>query len=811
MRTWIDAFAKDVQYGARSLLKSPGFSVLAILSLATGVMATTAIYSVLHAVVIDPFPYKDVDRLMSVRVYNPAGRGGRLGYTVDQFLEISDRTTIFDGVIASTISDVLWTADGDPQRLRGNHGTFNTFEVMGVPPLLGRTPTAADASPGVEPVVVLGYRFWQRQFGGDPGVLGRQLRLNDTVRTVIGVMPKRFMWRGADVYVPTHFTRGQFVEGVRSVHLLGRLKRGITDAQAEADLRPIIEDLKKQQPKEFPDTWRVQLLPFAETFRSGIGRDIWVLFGAVALLLLIGCANVSNLLLSRAAARQKEMSVRVALGASRSRLVRQLLTESLLLALIAGAVGSALAYAGLPAILAIVPPDTIPDEAEIAINRSVLIFTLGLSVLTSLVCGLAPALHSSRRDLASSMREVSRTLSGSSSQARLRKSLVVAEVALSLMLLAGSSLLIRTFVTMQRVDLGYTPRQVLTLRVPLLPQRYSDSTRRVAFYQDLLSRIATVPGVAAAGINTGLHPLGNMWTAAEVAGTAPSSEPVVVHQINAGYPAAFGIHVAAGRLLDDTDIVAKRRVAVINDRFVRTRFEGRQPLGQIVRLPRLKDRPFELADDTFEVVGVVHDVANDGLANPVRPEIYLPYSLAGVSDSIVVRTTLDWSASTLTRAITAQVYAIDRNQPVTNLKTLDVVLAEDEFSTPRFNLILLSVFATIGLVLAVVGVYGVMATAVAQQRQEIGVRIALGASASSIATMVLTRGSRLLLLGMAIGLVGSLVGARLLARQVWNVQAFDPMAFALVCFVLLAAGLQACLWPALRAGRTDPIVALRVE
>src|SRR3954466_3201400 len=507
---WVDAFVRDGQYGVRSLLKNPGFSALAILSLATGIMAATAIYSVLHAVVLDPFPYKNVDRLMSVRVSNPALRGGRLAYSVDQFLEIADRNTIFEGVIASTISDVLWSGEGDPQRLRGNHGTFNTFEVMGVPPLLGRTPTSDDARDGAEPVTVLGYRFWQRQFGGDPGVLGRRLRLNDTVRTVIGVMPKRFMWRGADVYIPTRFQRGHLVEGVRNVHLLGRLKPGITNAQAEADLRPIIEDLKTKQPTEFPQEFRVGLLPFTETFPSGIGRDIWVLFGAVLFLLLIACANVSNLLLSKASARQKEMSVRVALGASRGCLIRQLLTESLLLALIAGAIGSALAYAGLPAILAIVPPGTIPDEAEIALNRSVLMFTLVMSAVTSVMCGLAPAVHSSRRDLAASMREVSRTLSGSSGQALLRKSLVVAEIALSLMLLAGSSLLIRTFSAMQQVELGYDPKRFLALRVPLPAQRYPDAARRVAFFQDLLSRVQAIPGVAAAGVNTGLHPLGNM-------------------------------------------------------------------------------------------------------------------------------------------------------------------------------------------------------------------------------------------------------------------------------------------------------------
>jgi putative ABC transport system permease protein len=558
MWTWLDAFARDLQYGARSLLKSPGFSALAIVSLAMGIMATTAIYSVLHGVVLDPFPYKNVDQLMSVRVSNAAARGGRTGYSVDQFLEIAERSTIFDGVIASTISDVLWTADGDPQRLRGNHGTFNTFDVMGVPPLIGRTPTPDDARAGAEPVVVLGYRFWQRQFGGDRNILGRRLRLNDTVRTVIGVMPKRFMWRGADVYVPTTFVRGQFVEGVRSVHLLGRLKPGVTSAQAEADLRPIIADLKKQQPGDFPETWRVGLLPFTETFPSGITRDIWVLFGAVALLLLIACANVSNLLLSKAAARQKEMSVRVALGAGRGRLVRQLLTESLLLALAAGALGSALAYAGLPAILAIVPPDTIPDESEIVLNRSVLVFTLIVSAATSVLCGLAPALHSSRRDLASSMREVSRSLSAGSGQARLRKSLVVAEVALSLMLLAGSSLLIRTFVAMGRVDLGYEPERFLTLRVPLPQQRYPDSERRVTFFKELLDRIATVPGVAAVALNTGLHPLGNIWLPADVVGTSPSTEPVVLHQINAGYTAAFGIRLAEGRLIEETDVTGRR-------------------------------------------------------------------------------------------------------------------------------------------------------------------------------------------------------------------------------------------------------------
>jgi predicted permease len=809
MLTWLDQFRRDVQFGIRGLARTPGFTTLALVSLALGIMATTAIYSVLHAVVLDPFPYKDVENLMSVRVSNPAQRGYRTGYSVDQFLEIAERSTIFEGVIASTISDVLWTGEGDPQRLRGNHGTFNTFDVMGVAPLLGRTPTAADARPGAEPVAVLGYRFWQRQFGGDAGVLGRQLRLNDNVRTVIGVMPKRFMWRGADVYLPITLERGRLVENVRNVHLLGRLKPGISDAQAEADLSPVIADLKQREPTQFPDQWRVGLLPFTETFPSAITRDIWILLGAVALLLMIACANVSNLLLSRASARQREMTVRVALGASRKRLVRQLLTESLVLALLAGIVGTALAYAGLPAILAIVPPGTIPDESEITLNTPVLLFALAISAVTSVICGLAPALHSSRRDVATAMRESSRTLAGSSRQAILRKALVVAEVALSLVLLAGSSVLLRAFVAMQKVDLAAPPDRVLTMRVPLPAQRYPDAPRRIAFFQELVGRIRAVPRVAAVGVNTGLHPLGNMSLAAAVAGEPPNDEPVQVHHVSAGYADAIGIRLASGRLLTESDVDAAAPVAVVNERFVRTRLNGRPPLGLTVALPRMKEPPFLVKDPTFQIVGVVHDTLNAGLTDPTVPEILVPFTIAGLSNLVVVRTDVD--PATTTRAVITQVYAVDQGQPVTSVMTLDQILRDQEYATPRFNLVLLSVFAAVGLMLAVVGVYGVMSSAVAQETQEIGVRMALGANAGAIARMVITRGLRLLLAGTALGLVGSYAAGRWLAGEVWRVATFDPLAFGAVALILLVAGLQACFWPARRASRTDPLIALRQE
>jgi putative ABC transport system permease protein len=809
MALWIEQFWQDIRFGVRHLAAAPAVSALAIVSLAAGVMSTTAIYSVVHAVILDPFPYKNVGQLMSVRVAAADQRGGRIGYSIDQFLEIADRATIFNGVIASTISDVLWDNGAEPQRLRGNHGTFNTFDVMGVPPLIGRTPVVEDSRPGATPVVVLGYRFWQRQFGGDPRVVGQQLRLNESLRTVIGVMPKRFMWRGADVYLPTAFQRGQFVEGVQNVHLLGRLKPGVTAAQAEADLNPIIADLQKREPKQFPEKWRVSIQPFTETFRSGIIGDLWVLFGAVGLLLLIACANVSNLLLSKATARQREMTVRVALGAGRGRIVRQLLTESLLLALAAAGLGMALAYAGLPAILSIVPPDTIPDEAEVAINAPVLLFTVTLAILTSIACGLAPALHSSRRDLATTMRAASRGVAGSPGQARLRKGFVIAQVALSLMLLAGASLLIRTFIAVQQVDLGYPADHILVMRVPLDARHYPDPARRVAFFKDLLERLQALPGVTAVGLNTGLHPFGNMSTTAEIAGLPPSPAMVEVHQINPGYPSVFGLRLQAGRLFTDADLTGVPGVALVNERFVRMRLPDRIPIGQVVRLPRMKEPPFSLQSDTFQIVGVLHDTLNDGLTDPTMPEIYVPFTGAGVASRVMVRTGLE--PSSLTRTLVGQVYAIDRTQPVSNVETLENMLRDFEYAAPRFNLVLFSVFGFIGLTLAIVGVYGVMSSTVALQRHEIGVRMALGAGSRTIARMIIVRGSRLLLAGMALGLAGSVIAARMLAGQFWNVSAFDPVAFGVVSAILLIAGLQACLWPALRAGRIDPITALRQD
>ncbi len=812
MRTFtsLGTFWQDLGYAARTLRKSPGFAAVAVASLALGIMATTAIFSVVHAVVLHPFPYKDVDTLMSVKVWEPGQRGFRLYYTTDQFLEIAERNSVFEGVIASTISDVLWVGEGEPQRLRGNYVTTNTFQVLGVPPLWGRAIVPSDGAADAPSVAVLGYRFWQRQFGGDPAVIGREFRLNDKVRTVIGIMPPRFMWRGADVYLPITLQRGRVVEGVQRVHLLGRLKSGVTEPQAEADLRPIIAELQRREPAQFPEKFRVGLLSFKETFPSGIREALWILFGAVGLLLLIACANVSNLLLSRATARSREMAVRASLGAGRGRLIRQLLTESLLLAGIGAAFGVAWAFGALRAIISLVPPDTIPDESHIAINAPVLLFTVGVSVLTALLFGLAPALQISTPDLASVLKQSSRGLSGSLRHALVRNMLVVAEVALSLMLLVGASLMIRTVLAMQNVDLGFRPDRLLTLRIPLSDQRYPDPARRVGFLQELLRRLDATPGVLAAGLNTSLHPFGNWNMPVEVAGSGQQdARPVVVHQVNQDYTRALGIALLQGRMFSAAEIAGKQHLAVVNQAFVRRRLGGGDPLGRSVTIPRLKTRPFELPDPTFKTIGVVRDTLNRSLTNEVFPELYFPYTIVGAANYLVVLT--QGPPGALAASIRAQVYGVDKYQPVTEVKTMNTLLSEDIFAGPRFNLVLFSVFAAMGLTLAVIGVYGVVSDSVSQQTREIGIRIALGATLQSITGMVLSRGCKLLLAGIALGCVGGLASARLLSQQIWSVSPLDPLSFALVSVVLLLVGLQACYWPARRAARVDPVSALRCE
>jgi putative ABC transport system permease protein len=579
--------------------------------------------------------------------------------------------------------------------------------------------------------------------------------------------------------------------------------------QASADLTPIVEDLKRREPGQWPEQFRAGIWSFKETFPSSIREILWILFGAVGLLLLIACANVSNLLLSKATERQKEMTVRAALGASRAGIVRQLLVESVVVAAAAGLLGLVLASIGLNAILALVPPDTIPDEAEVTLNTPVLVFSLIVSVATSVIFGLAPALYATSSDLVSSLRDTSRSVTGGRHQALLRKSLVVAEVALSLVLLVASGLLIRTSLAVQNVDVGFRTDRVLSMRVPLPERRYPDRERRVAFFQDLLARLSAVPGVQSVGVNTGVHPFGGLNAVVEVPGNQPDTRPSLIHQTSADYTGTLGIRLVQGRYFSASDVERELPLALVNEAFVRARFEGQSPLGRTITIPRLGQPNFNVPTPTFEIVGVVGDTINRGITNDVGAEVYVPYTLAGRADRVVMLAQHD--VASITKPALTQVYAIDKEQPVMDVMSIDRALRDFEYAEPRFNVVLFTVFAVLGLVLAVVGVYSVMASAVARQIHEVGVRMALGASPTSVFGMVVGRGARLIALGVAIGLVVSVLASRVLEGYVWRVSTVDLLTLTVVSLLLVVTGLQACVWPARRASRVSPITALRTD
>jgi putative ABC transport system permease protein len=803
-------FLQDFHFGIRNFAKNPGFTAIAICSLALGIGGATAMYSVIYGVILNPFAYKDVDRLVSVQVIDGNGRGNYSYYPIDQFIDIAEQNSKFSGVIASTWSDVTWTGDGDPQRLRGNHCTMNTFSVMGVPALIGRATTSADARPGAEPVVVLGYKFWQKSFGGDPNVIGRKLRLNEKVRTVIGVMPKRFMWRGADVYLPDVPHRGQSLEGETEVALLARLKPGVTLAEAEADVVPVLQSIKQSTPDAFPDKWRLRIRTFKETFPSGITDALWILFGAVGLLLLIACVNVSNLLISQLTKRYKELSIRSALGASHWRLVSQLLAEALVLALAGGILGSFAAYAGLKGIMAMVPSNTVPDEAEITLNGAVLAFSLVLSFGVALLVGIIPALQFSRKDVVATLREESRSSTSSSHQRLIRSALVVGEVALSLVLLSGASLMMRTLFSMQGTDLGIRPNRLLTLRIPFSNERYKKLESRNAFLEDVLSRVEGVPGVVAVGLNSGLPPIGNWTMPATVDGsTEKESRTIVLHQINDGYFRAVGLSLLSGRFLSDGDVRSRIHNAVVNQAFVHRYFGNAAPLGRMVHLPRLLTTDAQIASDAFQIVGVIKDTINDVSTQQKEPELYIPFTIAPVADRLYVASAVP--PDTLERSVRQQVYAADPGQPVTDVRTLESLLDDYVYSRPRFNLLLFGIFATLGLAMALIGVYGVISNGVAQRTREIGIRFALGAKSGQVIGLILRSSTRLLLMGVVAGSIASILATRILSRIVQNVSPLDPYSFIGAVLLLLATGLTASFWPARRASLIDPVVALRQE
>jgi putative ABC transport system permease protein len=627
-------------------------------------------------------------------------------------------------------------------------------------------------------------------------------------------MPPRFAWGDADLWIPEKPRRGEDpARGAfpRYWFLLGHLKPGLSIREAEAGLDVVARRLSTVYPKEYPKHFKVELQSLADGVVGRFRTTLFIVLAAVGLLLLIGCGNVANLLLARATAREKEFAVRAALGASRLQIVRQLLVESLLLALAGAGLGALFAWAGLKGLVAFVPPQIIPAEAVIRLNATVLLFTLAVAVATALVFGLVPALSVARRDINDPLRDSGKGTTGGFRRGRLRDTVVVLEVALSLALLVGAGLLMRSFVALREVKLGFEPDHVLVARLPLPQDRYKTAEQVAGFYRPLLDRLRALPGVVDATETSTLPPFGGIRTDVDVAGRTHTEKWTSLLQL-AGETYASVLHIPflKGRPFTEAEVADARKVAVVNQTFVAKYLGSDEPLGQRVHLAQLEEFGDKVHDPWFEVVGVVGDSKNQGLQDPVLPEVWVPYTVTGSAErGILVRTAQDPMA--MLDAVRKEIWATDRNVALTLTGTHESFIQKFAYAGPRFGYLMMTVFAGIGLVLVTIGVYSVIAYTTARQTHEIGIRMALGAGRKDVLAMVVRLGARLVFLGIALGLVASLGLSRAIASELWGVSAHDPLTLVSVAALLLVTGLAACAVPARRATRVDPLVALRYE
>jgi putative ABC transport system permease protein len=809
---------QDIRLALRTLAKSPGFAIVAVLTLALGIGASTAIFSVIENVLMEPFPYTDAPRLMTLQIHDTAQnqQGGRPVFSGPEYLDYVEQNHVFDRVIANaTDTDVLYTTAEGTERFHGNFVTPNTFEFFGIPALLGRVMQPADYEPGAPPVFVLRYKVWVNHFSADPAILNKTFVLNGESRTLIGIMPPRFGWGGADLWIPAKPSRaaGATDGGIfaRYWFLLGHLKPGVSMREAEADLSVVAHRLATVYPKDYPKQFTVQIVSLTDLVVGKFRTTLYIVLAAVGLLLLIGCGNVANLMLARATTREKEFAIRAALGASRWRLVRQLLAESLILAMGGAAVGTLIAWGGLKSLVAAIPEQIIPAEAVIRLNMPVLFFTLGVSMLTALVFGLVPALQAARRDLNDPLRDSGRGMSGGFRHNRLRNAVVVLEVGLSLTLLVAAGLLMRSFVALREVHLGLQPDHVFVARIPLPPERYKTADQIAGFYRPLLARLKALPGVVDATETSTLPPYGGIPSDIEIPGKTHAEKWSAPFQLcSEGYFPVLRIQFVEGRAFTEAEVNAARKLAVVNQTFVHKYLGNDNPMGQHVRLVQLETFPDPVHDAVFEIIGVVADVKNQGLQDPITPEVWVPYTVTGSAfRGVLVRTAND--PLTMMNPVRQEIWATDRNVAVTFTGTLEGYINSFSYAGPRFGFVLMTIFSSVGLVLVTIGVYSVLAYATARRTQEIGIRMALGAEGRDVLRMVIWVGLRLVAVGVLIGLIVSLALGRVIATQLWGVSAYDPVTLVTVSVLLPITGLVACWIPARRAARVDPLVALRYE
>src|SRR6266481_2727472 len=809
---------QDISYALRNLRKAPGFAAVAVITLALGIGASTAIFSVIDNILMEPFPYPDAQRFMSVQIHDAERTepGGRGGFSGPEFLDYVEQNHVFDRVIANDQTDVLYRAGEGTQRFDGNFVTPGTFEFLGMPALIGRVMQPADYEPGAPPVFVLRYKTWVKNFGADPGIVNRTFVLNGESRTLIGIMPPRFGWGDADLWIPRKPERAAATKTVAGAFpefwfLLGHLKPGVSIKEAEADFTVVANRLAKVYPKDYPKRFTVHIESLTNLVVGQFKTTLLIVLAAVGLLLLIGCGNVANLLLARATTREKEFAIRSALGANRWRLIRQLLVESLILAAGGAAVGTLLAWGGLKSLVALMPQNIIRAEAVIRLNMPVLAFTLGVAGLTALVFGLVPALKAARKDLNDPLRDSGKGISGGFRHGRLRDAVVVLEVGLSLTLLAAAGLLMRSFVAVRDVKLGWQPDHVFVARLPLPVDRYKTAEQVAGFYRPLLQRLKALPGVVEATETSTLPPYGGIPSDIEIPGKTHAEKWNAMFQlVSEGYFPTLRIQFVDGRGFTEAEVNGARKLAIVNQTFVKKYLGNENPIAKQVRIAQLSEFEDAVKEPVFEIIGLAADVKNQGLQDPVEPEIWLPYTVTGSSfRGILVRTAKE--PMTMLNAVEHEIWATDANVAVTFAGTMEGYISQFSYAGPRFGFFLMTIFSSIGLVLVTLGVYSVLAYTTARRTQEIGIRLALGAKGSDVLGLVIRMGLRLVGIGVGLGLIVSLALGRVIATQLWGVSAYDPWTLTSVPVLLLLTGLLACWIPARRAANVDRLVALRYE
>jgi len=819
---------QDIRYSIRMLAKNPGFASIAILTLALGIGANTAIFSVVNAVLLRPLAYKDSTSL--VNVWGKFQKEGlsRNWISEPEYWDLRDRNQSFSELGAYYLGDSsnLTSSETPPVQVTTPSASASLFSLLGVQTVLGRTFTPDEDSPGRNHEALLSFALWQSQFGGEPKILGKSIQLDGESYSIVGVLRKDFSLAGKrDLWLPLSLDRTHPRDrGSHGFRVIARLKRGVTLAQAGADMDRFAAQLQREYPDSYgtgDKGWGMFLIPLKEDLIGELRPALLILLAAVAFVLLIACVNVANLLLAQASAREKELAVRAAMGAGRVRLMRQLLTESLVLAFFGALFGLVIAYWGVGALRALIPSN-VPRIGEIQVEQRVLGFTFAVSLVTGLIFGLFPAWHAGRADLQDTLKEAGRGSSAASGNRRLRGVLVVSEVAFAVLLLVGAGLLIRSFRHLLEVSPGFHTDHLLTLEVSLPEKAYPDGAPVEEFYKQLLDRVKAIPGVQAAGAISEL-PLSQAYSSGTVLAedTSASDIPRLKHMNNLpfletdrrtvtpGYFSAMQIPLQRGRIFSDAEASAGPFVAIVDSDFAARIWPGQDPVGKRIAIdPVPKSSPPVPRWRT--VVGVVGHVRHYGLDVQGREQAYFPQTQKSDERTMFLAIRTPINPSSITKSIREQVSAIDKNLPIYDVSTMDQLLS-NSVAQPRLNLTLLVAFAALALLLAAVGVYGVMAFAVAQRTHEFGIRMALGAHPKVVLKQMLVEGAKLAALGLCIGIAASLVLTRLMAGLLFNVKPSDPLTFVVVAAVLACVALLACYIPARRAMRVDPMVALRYE